>query len=89
MIKKLSTFLIVYLVFCHISFAWEGINIKNNSLVEIGSGNLVREGLIIEFYEDGELHTGRIVTMNETSGGTELVIEDLSKENKEKTLVMY
>lgn len=86
--KKFITVILLFFSIINNSFAWEGVNFETNTPIEIGAGNLVREGLIIEFYEDGNLHNGRVLMMNEDSGGTELLIEDLDDNHREKTFIM-
>ena len=85
-------FLTLLILGLHLStfncLAWEGIDQEKNSLVEIPPGVLVREGLIIDFYDDEDLHTARVITVNSVAGGTELVVEDLNEEGKERTLIM-
>jgi hypothetical protein len=70
------------------ALAWEGIDQENNSMIEIPPGNLVREGLMIEFYENDILHNGRVLVMNEMAAGTELTIEDFNDDKQEKTFIM-
>ncbi len=70
------------------SLAWEGIDQERNSIIEIPSGNLVREGLVIEFYDNDDLHMGRITSMTTIASGTELIVEDLNEDKQERTLIM-
>lgn len=88
--KKIFTFSAVFLLPSHSSFAWDGIDLKKNSTVTIESGNFVREGSIIDFYDsdDGNYHTGRILIMNSVSRGTEITIEDFTAKNKERVFLM-
>ncbi|MDX2082499.1 MAG: DUF5334 family protein [Rickettsiales bacterium] len=71
-------------------FAWDGIDVKKNSTIQIESGNLVREGSTIEFFDsaDGDYHTGRVIMMNEVSHATELKIEDFSQNHQERNFLM-
>jgi len=70
--------------------AWDGIDPKKNSSVEIEAGNLVREGAIIDFYDsaDGNYHTGKVVLMNASSNATELTVEDFTENHKERFFLM-
>ena len=72
------------------SFAWDGMDPKKNSSIEIEAGNLVREGSIIDFYDsaDGNYHTGKVLTMNAASHATELTIEDFTEKHKERFFLM-
>ncbi len=71
-------------------FAWDGIDPKKNSAIEIEAGNLVREGSIINFFDsaDGNYHTGKVLTMNSGSNATELTIEDFTEKHKERFFLM-
>lgn len=70
--------------------AWDGIDPKNNSSIEIEAGNLVREGSIIDFYDtaDGNYHTGKVLIMNSAVHATELTIEDFTDKHKERFFLM-
>lgn len=70
--------------------AWDGIDPKKNSIIQIESGNLVREGEIIDFYDssDGNYHTGKVLIMNSVSHGTELTIEDFTTKHQERFFLM-
>ena len=72
------------------SLAWDGIEPKTNSAIKIESGNLVREGSIIDFYDssDGNYHTGKVVMVNSVAHATELTIEDFAHKNKERLFLM-
>jgi hypothetical protein len=83
-----SIFLLEISFLTNESLAWEGIDQERNTAIEIPSGNLVREGLVIEFYDNEDLHLGRIITMTTIAGGTELVVEDFNEDKKERTLIM-
>lgn len=67
-------------------YAWEGYDYTSRSSIEIESGNLVREGLIIEFYDsaDGNYHTGKVIFLDEDFNGASLTIEDY---NQKKTRI--
>lgn len=71
-------------------FAWDGIDPKKNSTIQIDAGNLVREGSTIDFYDslDGNYHTGKVLTMNSVSHATELTIEDFTENHKERFFLM-
>lgn len=70
------------------ALAWDGFDQETNDAIEITSGNLVREGLVIEFYVNDELHMGRVVSLVEAAGGSELVLEDLNEDGKERMIIM-
>lgn len=72
------------------SLAWDGIDPKKNSAIEIEAGNLVREGSIIDFYDssDGNYHTGKVVMMNSVAHATEITIDDFTEKHKERFFLM-
>ncbi|NBV06455.1 MAG: hypothetical protein EBS06_04375 [Proteobacteria bacterium] len=82
--------LIIFLTFSKSLFAWDGIDIKKNSTITIETGNLVREGSIIDFYDsaDGNYHTGKVITMNSVSRGSEILIEDFTNNHQERNFLM-
>lgn len=71
------------------SYAWDGYDYNNKTAVEIGPGNLVREGRVIQFYDvkNNQFYTVKIITQNEIFHGTELVVEDVDTK-KQRTLIM-
>ncbi len=78
----LSTFLST----CWISksIAWDGYDYANKVEIEIGPGNLVREGLIIQFYDgiDNSHHPAQVLLVESVPGGTRLEIKDLDRKKK-------
>ena len=62
--KILTILLIIYST--NDSFAWSGYDYETGSYIEIGSGNLVREGESIEIYDydDGSYHDVDVQEMN-------------------------
>lgn len=84
----LTLLTLVFFAITDLSLAWEGFDQEKNSDIEIPPGNLVRENLIIEFYDEEELHMGRVIEMNIDASGTELVIEDLNEDNQERIFIM-
>ncbi len=72
------------------ALAWQGYDYQDQTTIDISGGNLVREGLVIEFYDtkSDSFHNGKILIMEETSSGsTTLKIQDLTTD-KERTFVM-
>lgn len=67
-------------------FAWEGRDTTTGASVEIGSGNLVREGETIEVY-DGEYKSMDISTMRRFGGSVEIQGTD-SETGEERVLEM-
>lgn len=86
--KIITLLFFVNFGFINTSLAWDGFDQESNDAIEITSGNLVREGLVIEFYVNDELHMGRVLTLIEIAGGTELVLEDLNEDGKERMVIM-
>jgi hypothetical protein len=69
--------------------AWTGFDYVNKTTIDIGQGNLVREGLVIQFYDskDDNFHTAKILFINEVASGTEIQLKDLDTK-KERTFLM-
>lgn len=88
---KLVTAIIALIFLTKPALAWSGYDYQAKTEININSGNLVREGLIIEFYDTklDEYHNGQILMMEETSSGsTTLRIKDFNLNNKERVFVM-
>ena len=71
------------------SFAWDGYDYDNKTAIEIGPGNLVREGSVFQFYDSkmDNYRTGKILFMDSVAGGTKLQLQDLDSK-KERTCIM-
>ena len=71
------------------SFAWNGYDYDNKTEIEIEPGNLVREGLVFQFYDSkmDNYRTGKILFMDSVAGGTRLQLQDLDSK-KERTFIM-
>ena len=69
--------------------AWTGFDYGNKTTIDIGQGNLVREGLVIQFYDskDDNFHTAKILFINEVASGIEIQLKDLDTK-KERTFLM-
>lgn len=95
MIKLSNKALLVFAIFSFyflltkFSLAWSGYDFENKIDIDIGQGNLVREGLIIEFYDakSDSYHQGKILLLESDPGGTMLLIKDLDL-NLERTFIM-
>lgn len=56
------------------AYSWDGYDYKNGSSIEIGKGNLVREGETIEVYDYGR---GRYIDYDVTDfSGNEIEVEN-------------
>ncbi len=89
-IKKIFfTIFVCTNLICSSASAWSGYDYDNKTEIDIGPGNLVREGLIIQFYDNrsDNFHTARVLFSEEIAGGTRLQIKDLDS-NKERTFIM-
>ena len=85
-------FFLTLLCFCLLNttaIAWSGIDYENQTSIDIDSGNLVREGNIIDFYQQktSELLSGKVISINYFGNATELIIEDLNTAKK-RTIMM-
>lgn len=65
----------------NIALAWSGYDLENSQLIEIDSGNLVREGLIIEFFDNKSqnYYYGKVLQMEYSGHYTELKILQLEE----------
>ena len=67
--QKINKFLIILAIFTlsntNITHAWTGYDYDNEVQIEIGPGNLVREGLVIQFYDekDGDYHNAKVLLL--------------------------
>ena len=80
--KIILTFL-VFIFFNAKAHAWGGYDYDEKTTIDIGPGNLVREGSIIQFYDNkaDSYHTAKILLMEEASGeGTALRVDDFEME---------
>ncbi len=59
--------------------AWNGFDYETKNNIDIGPGNLVREGQVIEFYDtqDDSYHGAQVILQQESASGTVLQIKDL------------
>ena len=85
----LALFTIANIAIPNSSNAWSGYDYDNKAEIDIGPGNLVREGLIIQFYDNrtDNFHTARVLFSEEIAGGTRLQIKDLDSK-KERVFIM-
>jgi hypothetical protein len=70
--------------------AWSGYDYETKTEIDIGEGNLVREGSLIQFYDskDDNFHSAKINFMQSSAGGVEINLIDLDTK-KERNFVMY
>ncbi len=87
-IRKIFTILIIFFV-SKSAYAWTGYDYDNKTEIEIGQGNLVREGLLIQFYDSkaDNYHTAKVSFMDSIAGGTRIQLQDLDTK-KERTFIM-
>lgn len=71
----LTAFLIIKAANC---FAWMGYDYVNGSEIEIGAGNLVREGEVIKFYDwnKEEDHNAEVRLVEYFFGNTKIEVYD-------------
>jgi hypothetical protein len=71
------------------SFAWTGYDYDEKSTIEIEQGNLVREGLVIQFYDYNldKYHAAKIIFVESVVDGTRIQIKDLDAK-KERIFIM-
>jgi hypothetical protein len=92
--KKFFLF-IIFLIFITFlnspkSIAWTGYDYFSKTEIDIGVGNLVREGNLIQFYDskDDNFRTAKVVSIQSVAGGTEVIVFDLDSK-KERQFIMY
>ena len=61
--------------------AWDGYDYGNDTAVEIGSGNFVEEGNIIQIYDwrEGEYHDAEVKLVEDVFNSTRIEVYDLDK----------
>lgn len=71
------------------AFAWTGYDYDEKTTIEIEEGNLVREGLVIQFYDYklDKYHAAKIIFMESVVDGTRLQVMDLDAK-KERIFIM-
>lgn len=81
--------LIVCLMLPTLAFSWDGYDYESGSDVEIGKGNLVRQGKDIEFYDygSGEYKSGEVQSVKSRGNKVEVEVID-SVTGKSRTLEM-
>ncbi len=81
--------LLILLLLPFKAYAWSGFDYDRKIDIDIGPGNLVREGSVIQFYDksDDQYHTAKVLWQQESSAGTTLQVEDLD-EGVERTFLM-
>ena len=90
-LKIFLTLSLVFLSFCaKKAQAGSGYDYETKTEIDIGQGNLVREGNLVEFYDskDDNFHSAKINFMQSSAGGVEINVLDLDTK-KERNFVMY
>jgi Family of unknown function (DUF5334) len=61
--------------------AWDGYDYDNDTGVEIGSGNFVEEGNIIQIYDwrEGEYHDAEVKSIEDAFNSTRVEVYDMDK----------
>ncbi len=90
--KNITFFKIISLFYFLYPFsvlAWEGYDYQNKTSIDIPTGNLVREGNIIQFYEtkSDNFRSAKIIFMQSVAMGTEIELVDLEN-NKTRFFIM-
>jgi hypothetical protein len=82
--RKLALIAIFFCFFTKNAICWNGIDLKNNTEIEIGSGNLVRENLIITIFDwkSNKYHDVEILEMESSFNSTTLKVFDLEINQK-------
>ena len=84
-----SLFIILFFSFSSTSYGWSGYDYDNKIDIDIGEGNLVREGLTIQFYDSktDSYHSAIVLLLESAPGGTMLQVKDLDLKI-ERTFIM-
>lgn len=85
----LSSVILIVILFSTKSKAWSGYDYNLKTEIDIGVGNLVREGNLIQFYDskDDNFRTAKVVSIQSVAGGTEIIVFDLDSK-KERQFIM-
>ena len=81
---KIFTIFIIFYLSSHSAFAWSGFDYENQTSIDISSGNLVREGNIIDFYQQktNELLSAKVLNISYFGNSTELTLQDINTNQK-------
>lgn len=84
-----SLFIIFFFTLGYDSYAWNGYDFNSKVEIDIGEGNLVREGLTIQFYDSktDAYHSAVVLLLESAPGGTMLQVQDLDLK-MERTFIM-
>ena len=76
--KKLFISFSIMILTPVITLAWEGYDYETGNYVEIETGNLVREGEKVEYYdyESGEYRYGEVQDIESSGSGAEVEVYD-------------
>jgi len=71
------------------TYAWTGYDYESKTEIEISEGNLVREGMVFQFYESkiDNYHTAKVLFIDAVAGGTKIQLQELDSD-KERTFIM-
>jgi len=88
MFKKLITILsiILYPINAH---PWEGYDLNNQTTIDIGTGNLVRDDKLIQFFDHNtnNFHDARVIDISYDLQETRLTIFDITLQ-QERQFIM-
>ena len=91
--KHLFPTIIISLFFNNIVFstkllAWSGFDSVTSQSIEIEAGNLVREGLVIEFFDnsDQNYHYAKVLEIEYSGHNTQLTLLELEKDQDDQNL---
>ena len=80
---------LLLICFIGVAIAWEGYDYESGNYVEIGKGNLVRKGKMIEIYDykDGKYKEVEVQSIKRHGNKVEVEVYDYNN-NKYRTLNM-
>ncbi len=82
--SKLATILLLLVLLTTNAFAWSGFDYDNNTSIDIGDGNLVRENLEITIFDwsTDSYHDVEVLEIESSFNGTRLEVLDLETNKK-------
>jgi hypothetical protein len=80
----LAVFLSILLFVTNPCLAWDGYDYQNDGAIEIGSGNLIREGEIINFYDakKDQMHSAEVTLVQNGFTGSRVEVYDINDKKK-------
>lgn len=77
------------LIFTNKALSWTGYEKDSTNMIEISQGNLVREGLVIDFFDanNSQTHQAEVLLLEYDGSFTKLILFDIDLQ-KEREFLM-